>query len=260
MDSFAEMHELLPWYITGTLEPRLAEAFQRHLGACDACQREMSMLEALRRELDEHGGALLEEHPTSEHVVGAVRGELPDQTAAAVRKHLALCESCAEEASWVAGQGTYGTPVVEARPSRRAGRIWTWAAGIAAVLVLGAVPWLLVRGPDRARTGVVSVYHLEPARRGASEANVFTLVEGRTEVVLIAQVDVPAESFPLTVSLLDGHGSTLRSQPDVSSLLDGYLHYVCARSDCPAGNYTLEVYESGGDGPALSFDFELVEP
>lgn len=46
----------------------------------------------------------------------------------------------------------------------------------------------------------------------------------------------------------------------MTSLLDGYLHYVCAGADCPIGRYTLQVYESGGSDPALLFHFEVVEP
>jgi len=261
MDPSAQgtIHELLPWFMTGTLEPTLAEEFREHLSGCEPCRDEMAMLKALRGELEEHGAAFLDDHPSSERVVGAVRGELADEDAAGVRRHLALCSICAEEASWVAGEAVFGDPTIQERRVPRIGRAWSWAAGIAAVLVLGSIPWFLVPRPEGPRTGVVEVHHLESSRRGSPHSNVFARAPGEP-LRLILQVDLPAESFPLRLTLVDGNDRTVRTQSEVTALLDGYLHYVCTGADCPIGSYSLQVYESGGTDPALTFDFEVVEP
>jgi len=253
------IHELLPWYLTGTLQPNLAGEFREHLSGCESCRNEMAILEAMRAELGQHGEALLEDHPSAERVVGAVRGELADDDAAAVRRHLALCSTCAEEASWVAGEAAFRDATTDRGGTPRIGRVWSWAAGIAAVLVLGSIPLFLVFGPVGIRTGVVEVHHLESSQRGSAQSNVFARQPGQP-VRLILQVDLPPEGFPLRLTLVDGKERTVHSQSGVTSLLDGYLHYVCADADCPAGRYTLEVYESGSTEPALFFDFEVVEP
>ena len=174
-------------------------------------------------------------------------------------RHLSLCSTCAEEASWVAGEAAFGDATDHVRRVPRTGQFWRWAAGVAAAVVLGSIPWILVSRPEAIRTGVVEVHHLESSQRGSPRPNVFTREPGQP-VRLILQVDLPAESFPLGLTLVDDSDRTVRSQSGVTSLLDGYLHYVCTAADCPAGSYTLEVYESGGAGPALSFDFEIVEP
>jgi hypothetical protein len=101
MDKPARMHELLPWYLTGTLVSRLAEDFREHLTRCKACREEQSALEALSRKIARLGAAFLADHPSPALIVSAMRGELGEPEAAEVRKHVALCVTCAEESSWI---------------------------------------------------------------------------------------------------------------------------------------------------------------
>jgi anti-sigma factor RsiW len=260
MDESTRMHELLPWYVTGTLEPRLAESFREHLAGCPACREELSMLEALGREVGEHGATFFADHPSPERVVGAARGELAGAEAAEVRKHLALCRTCAEETSWVSGEGAYGEAAGAIAGPSGVPPFWKWAAAALAASMLVSIPWLVLTGSRVAPTGVVPVFHLKATHLGAPRANVFTLQEGQPGILLILQVDFSPASFPLTVTLIDGAGDTVRSQSGISTLLDGYLHYACARRDCPAGEYTLEVHGSGEAEAGVTFDFEVTEP
>ena len=83
-------HDLLPWYANGTLGEDESRAFREHLRQCEACREEMDAIEQIRSELEQHGEALLEEHPTSERLVATVSGELKGPEAATVRRHIAL--------------------------------------------------------------------------------------------------------------------------------------------------------------------------
>ena len=49
MSADPTMHALLPWYATGTLEPRQADAFREHLATCAACQAEMACITTMLR-------------------------------------------------------------------------------------------------------------------------------------------------------------------------------------------------------------------
>ena len=134
-----EAHEMLPWYMAGTLESEKVVGFRDHLVSCEPCRREMALLEDLRRELDRHGQVFLKDHMTAEQLVDMVQGEQTDAAFAVAGEHLALCSSCTEEARWVEGVARYEDAPAEASPARKLSsgvRRTAWIAGALIVIVI----------------------------------------------------------------------------------------------------------------------------
>ena len=86
-----QIHELLPWYLRGTLDEAQAAEIRDHLTTCEAC----------RRELEETAFALAVHaaHATPEELFALAGGEAsPEGSAhAAAERHVAHCPDCAEE-------------------------------------------------------------------------------------------------------------------------------------------------------------------
>ena len=59
----SRIHELLPWYATGTLNETETLEFRDHLSGCEDCREEMATVEELKAELEIHGKAYLDDHP-----------------------------------------------------------------------------------------------------------------------------------------------------------------------------------------------------
>ena len=137
MASRVGLHEMLPWYVAGTLDAKQADEFRQHLAECQSCRNEVGVLEPMRDELERHGAALLEDHPAAELVVAAARGELDGPEAERLRRHLALCSACATEVRWVRGDGVphpSGSAVEKTNPFQLAR--WGWLAAAAAMRIL----------------------------------------------------------------------------------------------------------------------------
>src|SRR5262245_13938703 len=102
------LHDRLPWYVSGTLGEEESRQFAGHLGGCEACRKELIVLEAMKRELEEHGDDLLRDHPPPEKLAAAILEDaeepLSADEAASVRRHIAICATCAEESSWLRGE------------------------------------------------------------------------------------------------------------------------------------------------------------
>src|SRR6185503_17163227 len=110
------LHDRLPWYVSGTLGEEESRQFAGHLGGCEACRKELSVLESMKRELEEHGDDLLGDHPPPEKLAAIIEGAdepLPLEEASAVRRHLAICATCAEESSWLRGEAVAAIPAPE---------------------------------------------------------------------------------------------------------------------------------------------------
>ena len=261
MSADATLHELLPWYVAGTLEPEATGRFRAHLDGCPACRAEMVFLQQVKGELERYGAAFLEDHPTSEELVAAVRGTLADERAAVVRAHLEHCVTCAEEAAWVSGEVVFraaSAPAAAPRPVRLA----PWAAGIAAALFLAALALFLLSDRGRDATAIVRVHHLPSTELGVESRTVVLLEPGQPEVRLLLDVDLPEAAFPIAVRIEDATGRPVFEARGVEAgaLLEGlYLPIDCSRRDCPPGAYTLRVTPSGGNEPELTFSFEVVE-
>jgi len=149
------VHELLPWYANDTLGPDERAAFEEHLAACPECRAELELVVKMRTELREAGPAALSDHPSPEELLAAVRPEQADteldpDSAREVRRHLALCLTCADEADWLTGDAVAAAAGESSDPSedeaappvgaasRRRGAVLPWL-GLVAALVVTAV-------------------------------------------------------------------------------------------------------------------------
>jgi hypothetical protein len=253
------IHELLPWFATGRLSEEEVVAFRDHLPACADCREELAVIEKIRGQLELHGEAFVEEHPSAELLVAVTKGEHDDEgQAARVRRHLALCDACARESRWVAGEAQVAG--ASARPPVR----WAaWAALAAAAAVVGALilfpPW---RGAPGPAVRIASAAFIRPAERlEASTENVVRLPEGASGVGLIFEVDFSPASFPVRLELKDEHGRLLHVEDPVAreALVEGtYLFLDCDRNVCAPGSYLVEIHPRGGSEPQQGLRFEVV--
>ena len=106
-------HDALPWYVNGTLGAEESTGFERHLMDCADCRKELEFLEQLRAELAAHGDEFLSDHPSPEKLLsltrpGEIESPLDETEIAGLRRHLALCVTCSEEARWLLGEATAG--------------------------------------------------------------------------------------------------------------------------------------------------------
>jgi len=257
MPAERKIHELLPWYLAGILDARLAEEYRAHLPSCDACRAEMSFLERLQAGLGEHGEAFLDDHPTADRLIASTRGELAGEDAAAVRKHLEICVTCSEEISWIVGEASYDAAPPAVGPSPGGVRWWGWASGIAAVLLLASLPIFLMSRGGREEIGAVHP-HLIPSTERSAGSHTVELAPDEQTAWLIFDIDLRSDAFPFTFELRDANGKSVYrvANRGADFLADGYL-YV---DRVPPGSYSARVYESGGTEPVLSFAFEVVEP
>jgi len=263
------MHELLPWYVNGTLETAEAAAFERHMSECDDCRRERTLLEKLRAEVEAHGDAVLGEHPTPEELVDALRpegrdAELDAATVAAVSRHLALCATCAQEARWVRGEdvasgGTSVPPRQSARPHRLSRPWGVLAAAAAVVIVAGSLlllQWLEIAG----QTGLARMNLVEPTQRAADVVPVVAVTPDTDPVHLLLPVDLAPAAFPATLEIQGPEDRTVYRNDVVEAgdLYGGaFLLFTCRRVDCPDGTYLARLMPLGQPEAATEYPFRL---
>ena len=253
-------HDLLPWYANGTLGEDESRAFREHLRQCEACREEMDAIEQIRSELEQHGEALLEEHPTSERLVATVSGELKGPEAATVRRHIALCDACAREARWVTGDAVAGEEAPAPAGSSRGSR-WRWALPAAAAALLFSIVVPLF-WPERAATRVMGAGYIIATERAAGDDNRVHAIAGQDHLLLVFEVDLAPSDFPVMLSLVDAGGDEVVSIGPVQRELwfgEAYLFLECATRDCTPGTYTALVQPQGA-GPGLRYNFEVLEP
>jgi len=256
-----QLHDLLPWYMTGTLDPEQAVAFRDHLPDCEACRAEMDFIARLQAEIDRHGEAFLEEHPPAQRLVAAFRGELGQAEAAEVRRHLALCAACATESRWIADDERSESTGEDARRRLPAGP-WPWVALAAAALALALVVPFWRSTPDP--TGIVQPRFVRSTERADGQRNVFEVERDGAPLWLMFSVDVPPAAFPVTIEIdpaADGAAAAFRRSGIEQSMLlnDLYLFVRCSRQTCPAGRYVARISGSDGSAALLRFEFEVVE-
>ena len=260
-----QIHELLPWYLTRTLEAAEAEAFRDHLAACPRCREEMAVLKKVRDAAQKHGPAFFSEHPEADRLVAAIRGELNESEAAEIRQHLALCVTCATESRWITGELTADVEVPrqpggEARAEPRRVRGWRLplTAAVAALVLVG----VLVTVPRGSYTGVVHGHYLTPTERGSGEAVLVSRPTGGAPLVLVLEVAYPPSAFPVEVEIVDDAGRPVID--DVSAQHEDlfeelYLILKLDPRDFPTGSYTVRVRPSAGGLPQLESRFEITD-
>ncbi len=141
------IHELLPWYTNETLDAEETAAFEKHLAGCEACSKELDVLRKVQARLKSHGEALLSDHPTPEHLMAALATDADDAdldpgVAVEVRRHVALCASCADDAGWAMKEaaGDDQAPAHAALRQSRGVPLWAWSLAAAVLLVALAMP------------------------------------------------------------------------------------------------------------------------
>jgi len=253
----SDLHQLLPWYMNGTLDEAERASYEAHLGDCQACREEMSVIEALRGELQNPDWDVLADHPSPQSLA-EVFLDGKDDTGA--RRHLAVCLTCAEEARWLKGEAPCGRKSVPAPPpaGRWAGK---WAIGAAAVLILAVAVSLVVRlRPAGHPTGLLLVNLVPASERGQVGHRVVEIPAEADVVHLLFEVDLGAEDFPASFRLLDAAGRPVISvgKVEAAALYRGaFLFLACGREDCPDGAYVARLSPKGGRSPDIEYPFSL---
>jgi len=259
------IHDALPWFVNGTLEPEEAAAFEQHLMDCADCKKELAFLEKLKAELERHGDDFLADHPTPEKLVWLLEPDAADELlgedeVTSLRRHLALCATCAEEARWMTGEASAGSPRTTTPDRLSKERVWRWAA-VAAMLLLAVTTTLWLRqGPALLAPGVIHPSLVEDAGRAAPGTTEVAVPSGSTHVFLIFPVDLESGAFPVTLEILDEQGeSRYREQIVAGDLLDGlYLYLGVPRRDFPDGDYKARITGSPDAAkPGLEFPFRV---
>ncbi len=250
------MHELLPWYVAGTLATAEAAAFRSHLAGCRACKDDMEFLEALRSQLRRHGETFLAEHPAPDDLFSYARGELASDAARLVRRHLALCATCGAEIGWIRGKAV--ARAHEAPPTRvRSLPSWIpWAAAVAAGLVgfLVAPHW---RPSAPREAGPLSATFLPAPQRAGEERPVILLQPGQQRFLLVVDADLDRGAFPARFEILDAAGRVVQEARVGAGVVyrGTFLFIDCDRSEFPDGTYVLRLSPAGA--PLLDYPFEV---
>jgi hypothetical protein len=249
------VHELLPWYVNGTLGVEESGMFKNHLAACVACGSELVILEEMKAELEKHGEDLLADHPPVEQLVAAVTpdgesdGELTGERMQEIRRHLALCVTCGQEASWVlkkvAAEGRVETMAVPQQVT--AGRrLLNFALPLAAGFLLAAflLPLILPGGEGTGLTGLLKPGYVPAAQRAGGEPETIHVPAGVEMIPLIFPVDMAPDAFPLRFEIENSAGQAVYAADlgGAGELYRGALLMVgCRRQDCPDGSYTARL-------------------
>lgn len=261
----AGTHELLPWFVNGTLEVEEARSFEGHLRDCPSCGRDLPLLISMREAIERHGEAFFRPHPAAEWIVGEVFGQIEAGRAEEVRAHLAFCPTCAVEAR-LARQGKEGTSVASARVQLPGSLTWRtaspWLAAAAVLLVLSLPFWRLSR-PARHRTDVVPSYYVESLQR-SDEAELARVPSSSAGFQIVLPIDLDPTAYPLRVSISDSVGHVVFSRDDVREIYrERFLFIFCARQDFPDGDYVARVEPAARQGPAeaapLEFRFRVID-
>lgn len=280
------MHDRLPWYVNGTLDADESVMFQRHLDSCPACQKELRVLEALRDELEKHGEDLLGDHPPPEQLAALIEPAdepLTEEQSAGVRRHLAICATCAEESSWLRGEAIAdlgsGAPdlarPVSGAPSAReaeAPRAPTRAARRpmavlpAVAVALAAVAIVLVvrtpRSQPHPRSEVVVQSQLIlPTQRTEGRTTVHVRSDATTIRVHL-EIDFDAASFPLALEILGAKDEVVLRRDGIAAdeVTGGrFLFLDLPRDQFPDGDYIVRLRSAAnGAEPPAEYPMRLI--
>ena len=266
----SRLHELLPWYVNGTLEAPERAEFESHLNACAECRDEMSIIEKLHADLRESSTGAFTEHPSPPALMEAIQpgtGDEPLEPEAAsdIRRHLALCLTCSEEARWLRGEAVARTrtaAAIEDLSRQRPVSGWMgWAALAAAGIVLVVAIGIIVRSDRPALpTGVLNIDLVPSAERFSTGRQEIEVTSDATVSYLLFEVDLAPEEYPASFRILDSGDSTVFDLPDLEAS-DLYrstgLLFACSREDCPDGDYTARLSPKGGLRPDIEYPFRL---
>lgn len=256
-------HELLPWYLNGTLEPAEREAFDRHLEACAPCRSERGVIETIKAALQRHGESFLGDHVSPETLVSLwMTGDEPlsPEQEAAARRHVSLCATCTEESRWLRKDGIPGAVPVRASAAADAPAerrlhglrdwrtIWRWGATAAAVILalvlVGRLHW------NREAGGLTPPPHLlEAEQRAAAGGTVLLVTPQETRLRLILETDLESAARPLSLEIMGPGGALVYRRNGIMApdlLSDRFLLLDFERRIFPDGDYVLRVIGASG--------------
>jgi hypothetical protein len=264
-----DLHDLLPWYVGGSLGREEATAFEAHLGECQACARELRVWTELRKKLELHGEGYLADHPDPEALIAVVLPEHEprpeEQQRLAVERHLAVCPTCAEEARWIRGdaravEGSGADRVRAFGPIHVTRRAWIGPlAGVAAGFLLASVVLLRMRPSGvETTTGLIGIHQVQAATRdGGGPAEVrFAGDAGSLHLLL----EVEVEAFPVRLTIERSDGRSIYSADGIgrSDLFrERFLFVVCLRRDYPDGDYVAKIVTARDGGRATEYPFRV---
>jgi hypothetical protein len=253
----SELHQLLPWYVNGTLDAEERASFEAHLPECRACRDEMSVIEELRKELRNPEWDLLADHPSPERLA-AVSFDGADD--AATRRHLALCPTCAVETRWLKGETPCGrAPRAPRRHLPRWALPASLAAAVSAVVVAAGV--LMLARPAGHPTGLLQVDLIPSSERGQADPFIVEVPKDADDVHLVFEFDLGEGDFPASFRLVDAAGRpvfTIEKLEAAGLYRGAFLFVVCNRRDCPDAAYIARVAPRGGRAPDVEYPFRLV--
>jgi hypothetical protein len=266
-----DLHELLPWYVAGTLGAGETKAFETHLGRCPDCAREHRVWTDLQKTLERHGEGFLADHPAPEALVAAI---LPDhdprpseQQRLAVEHHLAMCPTCAEEARWIRGESAAsagpGTTRVWAAGATRVGRrAWIGpVAGVAAGFVL-ALAVLFPSRPSRVATAtsLIEVHQIQATTRAAGSPASVRLPADAGSFHLLLEVEPDGGVLPVRLTIERADGRRIYEADGIARddlFRERFLFVACRRSDYPDGDYVAKVVTPPDGGRATEYPFRV---
>lgn len=216
-----DVSELLPAYLSHTLEEEISRRLDTHLASCVACRQE---------ERDARTAmALYEGHLPVELLLDyALRQPMPSERRGLVESHLARCERCADEVSTVRAEAP--APAAARHPAATGSapdrlRALAWAASVAAVVASAGwfwTWWQLAPGhPPQVATARpnLPVFELLPAVQaplrqagpaGETTVNRLPLREGTEEVVLVLLAGGEGCASGCLLEIRDAAGETRR--------------------------------------------------
>ena len=264
------IHELLPWYTNETLDAEEAAAFEKHLSGCEACSTELDVLRKLQARLEARGEALLSDHPTPEYLMAALAADADDAdldpgVAVEVRRHVALCASCADDAGWAMKEAARDdqAPVSPAHAAPRQSRgvpLWVWSLAAAVLLVALAMPIVVRMGAGRPM-GPAVFHVVEPTERAGAGPKVVAVPPDSHWIYLMFPMDVGPGSFPLLLEIADGRGEVVHSDDSIRSedlSQQGlFLFRVVPRRQVPDGRYVARIGPAGGEG-VTEYPFQVI--
>jgi hypothetical protein len=176
--------------------------------------------------------------------------ELSADEAAELRRHLALCATCAEEAAWIKGERT----AESSRPGRAAAagarRVWPWAVAAAAAVLLAAfVPAWLRPAPVEIETGVVGVQFVYATQRAGGVRSEVRVPADASWFHFNIEVDALSSDFPLSLEIIDADERVAYRLDGIgeADLQGGSWLVICRRDEFPDGDYLARVLGSNPD-------------
>lgn len=256
--------DVLPWYVSGRLDPPEAERVRSHVETCAACREEVRVLSAMRREMI---GALSASHVPAAELVEYSEGggALPADRRAAIEGHVRACAACRQDLeALAASRDSIGeapvTPTV-APPSPRPGArraTLGWAAAAAVLVVVGSGIVLRGLAPSPLPVGglqeIRSITLLPPERAGQDSPALTGA--GPWVVTVVLPFGAPDGRYAVRVEA-GGGGSPSGTRVATAAASEGRLSLLIGDLPAEAG-YRLVVERTEAPRASYAYEFRIV--